>query len=56
VAYRTSLRSFPNDGWALHGLAVALDRQGKTAEAASVAAAFEAAWAKADVKLKASRF
>ena len=47
---------FPNNGWALFGLAQALDAQGKRSEAATVRAEFEQAWSKADVELTASWF
>jgi tetratricopeptide (TPR) repeat protein len=54
--YRENLRRFPENGWALFGLAEALRAQGKDAEAADVATRFDRAWAGADVKLTASRF
>ena len=47
--------AYRGDGWALFGLAQALDAQGKTAEAADVRRQFETAWARADVKLASSR-
>ena len=54
--YREDLKRFPENGWALFGLARALEAQGKNAEAARVDARFRKAWADADVKLAASRF
>jgi tetratricopeptide (TPR) repeat protein len=54
--YREDLRRFPENGWALFGLAQALKAQGKTAEAARTDARFKRAWADADVTLVASRF
>jgi len=54
--YRDDLARNPNNGWSLFGLAQSLRAQGKTAEAAQADASFEKAWAKADVKLTASRF
>ena len=54
--YREDLAVFPNNGWALFGLAQALDAQGKRSEAATVRAEFEQAWSKADVELTASWF
>ena len=54
--YREDLRRFPENGWALFGLAQALRAQGKSKEAAAVDARFRRAWAGADVKLVASRF
>ncbi len=56
AVYRESLKSYRLDGWALYGLAQALDAQGKTAEAAAARRAFDAAWQFADVKLTSSRF
>ena len=55
-AYREDLKRFPENGWALFGLAQALKAEGKNAEAARVDARFRKAWADADVKLVASRF
>ena len=45
-----------DNGWSLFGLAQALRAEGKTDEAAAVQARFDKAWARADVKLTASRF
>ena len=56
AVYRTSLKTYRDDGWALFGLAQALDAQAKSAEAADARRAFEKAWVFADVKLTASRF
>ena len=55
AVYRESLKTYRGDGWALFGLAQALDAQGKIAEAADVRRQFETAWARADVKLLSSR-
>jgi tetratricopeptide (TPR) repeat protein len=54
--YRDDLARNPNNGWSLFGLAQSLRAQGKTAEAAQADASFQKAWARADVKLTASRF
>jgi tetratricopeptide (TPR) repeat protein len=54
--YREDLEKFPENGWALFGLAKALEAQGKSAEAKAVEARFEKAWAGSDVTLTASRF
>jgi tetratricopeptide (TPR) repeat protein len=51
TAYLEDLVRYPNNGWSLHGLAVSLKAQGRTKEAAAAAAAFQKAWARADVKL-----
>jgi len=55
AVYRESLKTYRGDGWALFGLAQALDAQDKHAEAADVRRQFETAWARADVKLTSSR-
>jgi tetratricopeptide (TPR) repeat protein len=44
------------NGWALFGLMQSLEAQGKTAGARHVQKRFNAAWARADVSLSASRF
>ncbi|MGB8330458.1 MAG: tetratricopeptide repeat protein, partial [Polyangiales bacterium] len=49
--FREDLEVFPNNGWALFGLAQALNAQGKQEEAARVTAEFEKAWSRADVEL-----
>lgn len=54
--YREALTRFPENGWALGGLAESLRAQGKSAEADAVDARFQAAWRAADVTLKGSRF
>ncbi len=54
--YRQDLKRFPENGWALFGLAQALHAQNKHEEAAAVDARFAKAWSTADVKLTASRF
>lgn len=56
AVYRDSLMHYRRDGWALYGLAEALEQQGKTQEAAQARAQFDEAWKMADVKLTASRF
>lgn len=54
--YRNSLKTYRMDGWALFGLAQALDAQGKTDEATRVRRDFAQAWLLSDVKLASSRF
>ena len=54
--YRDDLRLYAENGWSLFGLALALEHQGKTEEAAAARARFEKAWEGADVRLKGSRF
>jgi tetratricopeptide (TPR) repeat protein len=54
--YRQDLQRFPENGWALFGLAKALRAQGKAQEAAQVEARFQRAWQGSDVQLASSRF
>ncbi len=54
--YRDSLMTYRLDGWSLTGLALALDAQGKTAEAAAARRQAAQVWQLADVKLTGSRF
>jgi tetratricopeptide (TPR) repeat protein len=54
--YREDLRHYPANGWSLAGLAEALRRSGKSAEAANVLLQARAAWQRADVPLPGSRF
>ncbi len=49
--YREDLEHWPNNGWALHGLAASLRAQKRDAEAAKVEARFRKEWERADVKL-----
>jgi tetratricopeptide (TPR) repeat protein len=55
AVYRASLKSYRRDGWALKGLAQALDAQGKADEAAKVGQSFREAWPRADVSITSSR-
>ncbi|HVK63233.1 MAG TPA: hypothetical protein VM694_02095 [Polyangium sp.] len=54
--YREDLANLPENGFSLFGLAQALERQGKASEAAEVRRRFEIAFARADIRLEASRF
>ncbi len=54
AVYRADLVRYPENGWALRGLAQALEAQQKTADAASVKARLTKAWARADVKVDTS--
>jgi tetratricopeptide (TPR) repeat protein len=54
--YREDLRRFPENGWALFGLAQSLEAQARTAEAAEARRRFEQVWAAPEVRLAASRF
>ena len=54
--YREDLSKFPHNGWSLHGLAEALEAQGRTREAEQVRRQLRQAWKSADVTLTSSRF
>jgi tetratricopeptide (TPR) repeat protein len=54
--YRADLRRNPRNGWALHGLALALRAQGKNREAARTEQEQQRSWVHADVRLPASAF
>jgi tetratricopeptide (TPR) repeat protein len=56
AVYREDLRRNPENGWSLYGLTQSLRAQKKAEEAAAVDQRFREAWARADVKLTASRF
>jgi hypothetical protein len=53
ASFRADLQAQPDSGWALQGLARALQAQGKTAEANAVRERLNRAWAQADAALKA---
>ena len=54
--YREDLKRFPENGWSLFGLGMALRSQQRSTEAEDVERRFKQAWAGADVTLRASRF
>jgi tetratricopeptide (TPR) repeat protein len=54
--YREDLKRNPQNGWALHGLSLALKAQGKTQAAARFAREYAAAWRHADIRLPGSAF
>jgi Flp pilus assembly protein TadD len=56
TVYWDDLRRHSDNGWSLFGLVQSLSAQGKPEEAARVRGRFNKAWARADVKLTASRF
>jgi tetratricopeptide (TPR) repeat protein len=56
VVFWEDLRSRPENGWSLFGVAQALRAQGKNDQAAAVDARFQKAWQRADTKLTAARF
>jgi tetratricopeptide (TPR) repeat protein len=49
--YREDLVKYPENGWSLHGLELALRARGNAQEADAVGERFKKAWAHADVKL-----
>lgn len=56
VRYREDLRHHPGNGWALFGLERALGQLGLPVEAERTGEEFAAAWSRADVWLRSSRF
>lgn len=56
AVYREALADHRENGWALFGLARALEAQGKEAMAQEARRDFEQAWARADIWLRSSRF
>jgi len=56
AVYEANLERYPDNGWALFGLAECLDGLGHDAEARAVRARFEEAWERSDVELTGSCF
>jgi len=56
VVYAADLQKNPDNGYALYGLKLALERQGKEQDAAAITERFNKAWATATYKLTSSRF
>jgi len=54
AVYEANLERYPDNGWALHGLAEALTGLGRADEAAKAKAGFEKAFADADVEIPGS--
>jgi tetratricopeptide (TPR) repeat protein len=54
--YREDLRRFPDNGWSLTGLSLALAAEGRSAEAATVRQRLDELWKDADVRPVASRY
>jgi tetratricopeptide (TPR) repeat protein len=54
--YREDLQRYPNNGWALYGLAQSLRAQARSEEATAVQVQFNRAWKNADVTITASAF
>jgi tetratricopeptide (TPR) repeat protein len=55
TVYEKDLQQYPHNGWSTLGLALALEAQGKTADAATQREHFKTTWQFADVELKGSR-
>jgi tetratricopeptide (TPR) repeat protein len=55
AVYRDSLKTYRDDGWALFGLAQALQAQGNEADAARARDAFASAWRMSDTRIESSR-
>jgi len=56
TVYREDLQRYPENGWALYGLARSLEVQHKSAESAAVERRFNQAWKDADIVLTASAY
>jgi tetratricopeptide (TPR) repeat protein len=56
AVYEANLARYPENGWALHGLAECLRRLGRKDEAKAAQARFEKAWAGSDTKIPGSCF
>ena len=54
AVYRSDLGLHPSNGWALHGLAECLRREGRDQDADAVDAKFRESWARADITIKSS--
>ncbi|MGD8866373.1 MAG: tetratricopeptide repeat protein [Gemmatimonadales bacterium] len=54
--FREDLERFPENGWSLHGLAQALQAQGRDSEAIDVITRFRRAWASADMQISESGY
>ena len=52
AAFRADLKAQPGNGWALRGLLNAVERQSRSAEAASVRSQYERTWVRADAALR----
>jgi tetratricopeptide (TPR) repeat protein len=56
AVYQVNLKRYPENGWALHGVAECFRGLGRDEEAAAVRARFERAWSRADVEIPGSCF
>jgi tetratricopeptide (TPR) repeat protein len=55
-SFRADLSRYPDNGWALYGLAQSLQRQGRRADAAQARQQFAAAWQRADLARPDARY
>ena len=55
AVYRKDLEEYPHNGWSMSGLMKALEKQGKTEEAAMMKPMFDIVWRNSDVTLDGSR-
>lgn len=55
IAFRDDMKKFPDNGWSLSGLQASLEKQGKTAEAATVKARLDEQWKMSDTQVAAGR-
>ncbi len=56
AVYRANLKRYPNNGWALHGLAECFEKTGQPKQAAAMRKRFQEAWRRADVTIPGSCF
>jgi tetratricopeptide (TPR) repeat protein len=56
AVYEANLERYPDNGWALHGLAEGLRKLGRTEEATEAQARFDLAWADSDTVIPGSCF
>ena len=54
--YRTDLKIHPENGWALNGLIECMHRENRHEEAEILQSRFDKAWARSDIRIKASCF
>ncbi|MEM8885286.1 MAG: tetratricopeptide repeat protein, partial [Planctomycetota bacterium] len=56
AVYEKNLARYPENGWALHGMAECLRGLGRDEEAAAMRKRFDRAWARADISIPGSCF
>jgi len=55
TAFRDDMKKFPDNGWSLSGLQASLEKQGKSAEAATVKARLDQQWKMSDIQVAGGR-